>query len=210
MCTRCGADTAEGDAFCRKCGADLGARPGEGPGMRTGRATGPAGGEALFRRNRKALWVALATGNALLLGGILFSVGGKGCGHVEGAVVSTGKPIGDFVFTPTTCKSGQRMSFFGVVLVGDGPTDGGMLVVVDPVQGKSLKIEVPGSCKPPDHEVCTEVLVRPDQCTTFDVVVDPTSTRVNNIRLMDGHARVECAFPEGGTLKVNLQFENCD
>ena len=102
------------------------------------------------------------------------------------------------------------MSFFGVVLLGAGPDDGGILVVDDPIKGKLLKVEVPGTCKPPDREVCTEVLITPEQCGQFDMKVERTSTTVNDVRLLDGHARIDCAFPEGGTAKADITFTSCD
>jgi Fe-S-cluster containining protein len=102
------------------------------------------------------------------------------------------------------------MSFFGAILLGSGPTEGGVLVIDDAVQGKLLKVELPGSCQPPDYEVCTVVEVRPAQCRKFDVKLERTSTEVNDIRLIDGHATLDCTFPEGGTLTAGVVFESCD
>ncbi|MBM4397320.1 MAG: hypothetical protein FJ087_16750 [Deltaproteobacteria bacterium] len=210
FCSKCGADTAVDDSFCRRCGADLNARPGDAVEVRAAPGTPGeprAGGQA---RNKPLLWAIAGVANVFVVVGLLTVLGGKGCGHSEGSLVATGKPLGDFVLTPTQCRSGQRTGFFGVALVGDGPTEGGVLVVADPVNGRSLKIEVPGSCKPPDYDACTEIAIKPEQCSTFDVRVERTSTTVNDIVLLDGHAKVECAFPEGGTAKADFRFENCN
>jgi len=220
-CPRCGFDTDADDAFCRKCGAALaesGAPPiGSGVSM-TGAppvvlpAVRPvAGPSAATPKRRRARVIVAMVAVQLGVGGAIFAtVGGDGCSSVTGSFVASGPPLGAFTFTPKMCRSGQRMSFFGVALLGAGPTDGGVLVIDDAVQGKLLKIEVPGSCQPPGYEVCTVVEVRPAQCTTFDVAIERTGTEVNDIRLIDGHATLDCALPEGGKLTAGVVFESCD
>lgn len=208
QCPKCGYDTERADAFCRKCGADLatGAMPGA---AATAGGAAPVAPHAAAARKRGMIF-SLIGGVVMMAGfGAFALTSSGGCGKVEGSFVSSGKPIGDFTFTPAQCRTGARMNFYGVVLVGNGPTEGGLLVAIDPAQGKFLKIEVPGSCKPPDYEVCTEIMIKPEQCQNWDVDVSGTGVTINEMRMMKGHARADCAFPEGGSVKVNLDFGGC-
>ena len=209
-CTRCHGIYPDEDSFCSKCGSPLSAADTGSSGPAEARPVGQQGRVAKPRRAPVLVSVLMAI--VTLGGGIaaFFIVGGKGCGHVEGSLTSTGRPLGDFTFTPATCRSGQRMSFNGVGLIGNGPTEGGILVIDDVAKGKFLKVEIPGSCRPPDYEVCTEIDIVRENCTVFEVSIRQTSTTVNDIRLVDGHARIDCTFPQGGTAKADLVFENCD
>jgi hypothetical protein len=211
FCPGCGKEIVDTDAqFCGHCGRRLGvaSRPVEarpeplGPGAP--RASTPA------KRGRRLLRIILLADIPIIAVVLFFVFQGKGCGHTEGSLVAQGQPIGDFTFTPTQCRSGQRMSFFGAVLVGDGPTDGGILVGEDAVKGKFVKLEVPGSCKPPDYEVCTEVMVERSYCSVYEAHVENTNTTVNDVRLVDGHLKLDCKFPEGGSVKADIKFENCN
>ena len=47
-------------------------------------------------------------------------------------------------------------------------------------------------------------------CSCIVVLVENSGTMVNDVRLREGYARLDCAFPEGGTLKVDLKFSGCD
>ena len=107
------------------------------------------------------------------------------------------------------CRSGQQMGFFGAALLGDGPTKGGILVIDDVTRGKLLKVEVPGSCKEPDYEVCTVVDIKPEQCSQFDVKVSLTNTTVNDVRAVEGHMRVDCTVGESGVFKGSIDFSTC-
>ncbi len=102
------------------------------------------------------------------------------------------------------------MNFFGAVLLGDGPNDGAVVVGSDPLKGNYVKVEVPKSCKPPDHEECTEILVDRKACSVFKVRLKRTNTTVNDIRLIDGSLKLKCKFPEGGTFKGKIKFDSCD
>lgn len=155
--------------------------------------------------------IPFALGPIIMVGvfGFMFIKGGS-CSSVEGQFVSTGEPLGAFTFVPKQCRSGERMDFHGAVLVGEGPNDGGIMVIQDPVKGQIIKVELPGSCQPPDHEVCTEVTIDKSECSTFKVKVTRTNTTVNDIRLMDGSLELDCKFREGGSVKAKLDFSNCD
>lgn len=200
-CPRCNHRSDDSEArYCSRCGSSL----------EQARASVPEGGTGAKPALKKFRLAFLIVGiNIALVGGTLL-FGGKGCSKTEGAFVSAGRPVGDFTIVPKKCRSGQRMNFFGAVLLGEGPDDGAVVAIIDPVRGKLVKVEVPGSCKPPDREVCREVLIEPSMCSKFDVSVSRTSTEVNDIRLLDGHISLDCTFPEDGTVRADLKFENCD
>jgi len=149
--------------------------------------------------------------NFLIIGIVFYFVFGKGgCSSVEGQFVATGEPLGSFTFIPASCRSGQRMNFFGVAILGKGPNDGAIVPIQDVTQGKMVKVEVPGSCQPPDLEICKEIDIKPEQCEVFELSVKRTNTTVNNIVLLDGYLKLDCKFPEGGTAKADMKFTSCD
>lgn len=200
-CPRCNHRTDDADdRYCSRCGSAL--EPARVLTAEHGTAMKPA-------RKKYSLALLIVGFNAALIGGT-FMFGSKGCSKTEGSFVSAGRPVGDFTIVPKKCRSGQRMNFFGAVLLGEGPDDGAVVAIIDPVRGKLVKVEVPGSCRPPDREVCREVLIEPSMCSKFDVSVTRTSTEVNDIRLIDGHISLDCTFPEDGSVRANLKFENCD
>lgn len=133
-----------------------------------------------------------------------------GCNGMEGDFVSTGAPLGDFRFVPKTCRSGQRLNFFGAVLLGERPGEGGLMLIDDAVQGKIVKVEVPGSCQPPEHLICTEVTVDPRKCATYDVHIQGTGGRRESVARMEGHLRLDCRYPDGGRIRADLEFSGCD
>ena len=139
---------------------------------------------------------------------IFFSL--RGCSQVQGTLVAGGfGPEGGFTFRPESCQSGQRQGFFGIVLLGDGPAAGAVLLVEDPDQGPIVTIKLPGSCPTAGMQGCAEVVIRPDQCTVFERAVRNTETRINNLTLREGHLRMQCAMPDIGTLEAHLEFEGC-
>lgn len=197
-CPECGKKVDFGDRFCRACGKEL-----------REAVSAPAAQKPAGPKKRRMVGV-IALANVLLVGGAVFMVAGKGCSSVKGNLAAAGEPLGSFTFVPAQCRSGQRMSFHGVALLGKGPQDGGILAIEDAVRGKLLKVEIPGSCKPPDYEICKVVEVTPDQCQIFDLQVHRTGTQVNDIRLMKGTLRLSCAFRQGGTATADFEFSRCD
>jgi hypothetical protein len=199
-CPRCGAQVDRTDRFCRACGTELVMIPTSSPGME-------ASGQA--KQKKKGLFAVIAAANILLAGGLAFFMANKGCSSVEGSLVANGGSLGSFTFTPEQCRSGQRMSFFGAALLGKDRNSGGVLVIEDAVRGKLLKVEVPGTCRPPDYEECKVVEITPDQCKTFRLSVRRTSTVVNDVRLVEGSLKLDCSFKRG-TVKADLKFSGCD
>ena len=194
-CVSCGNTMQEKDLYCSQCGRRVEIVP-----------------ESPLKPSRKKWSRLLIIIVAVLLQGAIFGFFfmGKGCSKAEGNLVSKGEPVGTFTFEPDVCRSGQRMQFYGAVILGKDKHAGAVVVMEDPIKGKIVKIEVPGSCQPPDYEKCKEVIVDPASCGVYDMAVKRTMTTVNDIRLIDGHLRLNCEFKEGGSLQANLKFENCD
>jgi hypothetical protein len=161
------------------------------------------------RRSRKGLFLGLGLGGAGLVTGlvvVILLLGGKGCSWSEGSLSASGPPIGDVTHVPVKCKSGQREGFHGAMLI-DGSGKVLIRVVMDPVRGTLVGVQKPGSCR---GSQCEYVMIGRDTCTVFDVSVENTNTTVNNIRVVEGHARLDCVFKDtGGTVKADLKFK-CD
>ncbi len=182
--------------FCSKCGTRLINAPAS-PG-----ATMAPG------KKRKLIWFIAIPMNIALIAGSFFMV--KGCSSVNGSLVAKGEPLGNFTFVPKQCRSGQRMNFFGSVLLGEGQQDGAVVAIIDPVKGKIIKVEIPGSCEPPDYEKCKEVIIDSKYCSRYDVIVDKIPVMINNIVLTGGRLNLDCVFPGGGTAKGEIAFERCN
>lgn len=193
-CSVCNHQMNDDDQFCSKCGFKAGENT---------QATLKSG---------KPFWIILmkALFMSLMVGVAGFFFLGKGCSSVEGNLVSKGEPAGNFVFIPDACRSGQHMQFFGAVILGKGQTDGAVVLIEDPVKGKVIKIEVPGSCEPPDYEKCREIIIDPSACSVYNMSVKKTSTMVNDIRLIDGSVKLNCSFKEGGSVQADMVLKNCD
>jgi hypothetical protein len=185
----------DGALYCSKCGTRLVDMP-----------AGP--GTAASSKKRKKLGLILIPLNIAIVAGAFFLV--KGCSSVSGTFIAKGEPLGNFTFVPKQCRSGQHMSFFGSVLLGEGPQDGALVAIIDPMKGKMVKVEVPGSCEPPDYEKCKEVIIDPKHCSRYDVIVNKTGIMVNNIVMIDGRVTIDCAFPGGGTAKGDITFDHCN
>jgi len=195
-CASCGNAMQEKDLYCSQCGHKVEIVP-------VSPMTPP--------RKKRPLRIIIIIVAVLLQGGVVgFFLMSKGCSKTEGNLVSKGEPVGIFTFEPNVCRSGQRMQFYGAVMLGKDRHAGAVVVIEDPIKGKMVKIEVPGSCQPPDYEKCKEVVIDPAACNVYDMAVKRTMTTFNNIRLIDGHLRLDCGFKEGGSLQANLNFENCD
>ncbi len=87
--------------------------------------------------------------------------------------------------------SGQRRGF-----------KGGLKIPKNDAGSWDAYVENPNICQ---GFRCRQLLVEREHCRVFDVVV--TDTNVWQRR--SGHAHIDCAFPEGGTLKAELTFNGC-
>ena len=215
FCTGCGARLDAGARFCAACGKAVVVGVGESVEPESERGEGNESGES-GTRDRRGFTIGCLTLSTLpvLAAGIILAVviGRGGCSSVEGRVEAHGKPLGDYVVTPTLCQSGEHQSFFGVTLFPDEDAPGTLVVVDDPVRGRMVRALVDGSCHADSGNtfVCSYAAVNPAQCRRFEMSIVPTSTSVNDIQLVDGRLLLDCTMPEGGTLAADLVFENCD
>ena len=130
-------------------------------------------------------------------------------GSVTGEIRSTGKPHGDFVVKPVTCYSGGHWDFNGVWVVTETLTSGskrgfkgGLKIVKNDAGGWETYVENPTICQ---GFQCKQTKVEPQYCNVFNVVVEERNIWMR----YNGAARFDCVFPEGGTLKANLDFRSC-
>lgn len=162
-------------------------------------------------KKKKLRKVLLMMPFSLAIWGVFFFIFfGKGCSSVEGNFTASGKPLGAVNLQPVKCKSGQHRGFHGVFILPEKPNQGGIKLIIDPLKGPVVQVELPGSCKPPDLEQCTVVTLDKSACKTYSASVKRTNTRVNRITLLDGRLNLDCTFKEGGTAQANLKFESCD
>jgi len=185
-CRRCGKYSAAGTRTCPECGARL---PEPGP------------GKGAHKESRAARWFWLVPVASVAI--FLWP------GSVEGTVRTTGKPFGDGQRELSTCYSGDRQSFFGVSVKPDGrgfAETGGMKILKNDADQWVVYLERPLGC---ESAQCELTQVDRNACSTFDVEVRNSGTIANEIRVRRGHARLECRFPEGGSLKAELEFSGC-
>ena len=134
---------------------------------------------------------------------------GKDCGEPEGSVRVDGGPRTPFTLTPTECDSMQPFGRMGANLHGNRHNDGAIYPTVDPLEGTRLDIEVPGTCRNANGTDCTVFRVDRERCTRFEVSVEPTSTTVNDVRLVRGYVRVDCTLEDETRVVGEVVFDDC-
>ena len=132
------------------------------------------------------------------------------CGHTEGSMRVEGSPNGDFVFEATDCHGLLPYGRFGANVHGPGHNDGAVYVTVDPItRASEVQIEVPGSCQNEDGSDCVVFVVPQAACTTYEATVENTGVTVNDVRLVKGHANLECALDDGTRIWGRVDFDGC-
>jgi len=207
-CTKCGHENDSDARFCDQCAAPL--APAAGPAKP---ATASPALAAVFKKKKLFRLVALFVALDVVAVIVFFASGAFGS-SVEGEIRSAGLPNGDFVMAPPTCHSGEHESFFGVWVAPeleeiDGRTGfrGGLKVLKNPLGQWEAYLESPNTCRGFE---CQVLQVKKEHCLVFDIRVENSGTTVNDVRLREGYAKLQCKFPEGGTLKVDLKFSGCD
>lgn len=109
---------------------------------------------------------------------------------------------GDWTMTPTACFSGEPLLFFGVDLSEDGDVGSAVRIVLDPLEGYKLAMNVPG------QDLALIVGEPAEDCEVFDLAVARTRTRINEIWVVEGHAHVTCRAP-GLEIDADLDFSDC-
>jgi len=132
---------------------------------------------------------------------------------VKGEIRARGKPFGDYVQKPSECYSGEHQNFFGVwvappirTVKGREGFQGGLKLVKSELEVWNAYVESPIEC---EGLKCAIRPVDRATCSTFDVEVRNTNTSYNDIRVREGHAKLDCKIPNGGTLHVDLVFCGC-
>ena len=145
---------------------------------------------------------------ALLLFGLVRFCMSHPRGWATGAIRSQGAPHGNFVVSPVTCVTGGHWGFDGVWVVPETLEEGnrrgfrGGLKIVRANSVWEAQVEQPTGCV---GFRCPQWRVEPEHCRRFDVVVEPMRWWLRR----DGHAHLDCVFPEGGTLTTDLTFHGC-
>ncbi|HEY3500044.1 MAG TPA: zinc ribbon domain-containing protein [Polyangiaceae bacterium] len=194
-CSQCGAMNEARAKFCSECG-----EPRRGPAVIGEQPVKNSTGAIVF-----AILLVLAP-----LGFFLFSLTSGGA---KGEIRSRGKPFGTYVQKPPACHSGQHENFFGVWVApevtkrqGRSGFQGGIKLLKTELGEWAAFVESPVEC---EGFKCKIQKVDAKHCKVFDIDVRNTSTSINDIRLREGHAKLDCSFPEGGSLVVNLTFDGC-
>lgn len=209
-CTRCSAKFDEGDRFCAQCGAG---RPGAADTQDDLPVSRPEATAAKPRPPKSSFGPATSLGIGLIgplaIGGLIFAISSGFSESVEGHVVVSEGPRAPFTFRPSGCASMQPYGRCGANLHAAGSDDGAVYVTLDPIAGKRVEIEIPGSCRDADGTDCTVFPVPRDHCTVFEAAVQNTGTVVNDVRLVEGHLRLDCTLEDGTRVVGNLTFDGC-
>ncbi len=113
--------------------------------------------------------------------------------EVNGSLSLRERDGAGFQFVPSDCRSGQAYGFFGVDVVDEAGHV--VRVISDPVQGPVVMVQrEPGKAR----------RLALQSCATSEVRIVRTNTTVNDVRVLDGTARLDC--PE---VKADLSFEGC-
>ncbi len=114
---------------------------------------------------------------------------------LEGTLVASGDRLGAFTFAADACSSGQPRGYFGVELTAQGTPGTVLRAIRDPVRGTLLVFERNGG---------QPLVLSPENCTTLDVQISQTNTRINGVWVMEGRAHADCA-----ELKGSVTFSGC-
>ncbi|HOU94626.1 MAG TPA: hypothetical protein PLU22_26425, partial [Polyangiaceae bacterium] len=131
-------------------------------------------------------------------------------GSASGEIRSTGAPHGDFTVPVAECyNDGEAWSSDVWIITrlertwgGKTGFRGGLELVEDGAGGWRAILENPNSC---DGFDCPKRAVEPRHCPVCDVRSEARGWWWRR----RGHARIDCSFPPGGTLKVERAFPGC-
>jgi hypothetical protein len=189
-CARCGKYSPAGTSTCPDCGARLPASSG---------ASATQGAAPSKSRWRFLWWLAIPALFVFMIWP----------GSVEGTLRSRGQPFGDREREFSACYSGDRQNYFGVALKPEDrsfESAGGVKILKNAADQWLVYVERPLGCAPAQ---CELVELDRKQCSVFEVDVRNSGMTVNEIRGRTGRAKLECRFPEGGTLSAALEFSGC-
>ncbi len=194
-CHKCGHENLSGSKYCSQCAALL-----------------PAGGREAAGGSKPAGCTALIIVVSILavIGAVVFAFGS---GSVKGEIHARGKPWGTWSMKPTACYSGQHQGFFGVWVApelkkagGREGFQGGIKLMKTPMEEWAVYVESPLEC---ESFKCKLYELPRAGCRVHDVDVRNTHNSINDIFVVEGHAKLDCSTPEGGALTLNLEFDGC-
>lgn len=136
-----------------------------------------------------------------------------GCGTIEearqvvnpavaGEIVIRTSGSEPIFWSPAVCQTGEIEQFFGFI-VGAADSPIVLRAVLDPLDGPGLRIT--GLEGPPPYGV----VLRPADCKTLDLRVQPTSWRVNEMRDLSGTLDMSCTLDGGMSLEGSVEVSHC-
>jgi len=163
------------------------------------------------RPSRPALLGALSLASALVAGCVSAPPAGEspagpgpnGSGETLGIFEVAGDGGLSARVAPTRCSSGDPELFLGVDFEDERQ---GLVVriVFDPLDGPVLRV-----FDRVDPHVRT-VLFFPEDCDAFEVTVEPTGWKINEVRVFRAVLDVDCFTEDGMRLAGRAQADRCD
>lgn len=152
---------------------------------------------------RSGVFVTALVGGVIvaLLGVFAAFIYAEAWSKADGTISSVGPPLGRFDAHVIACRSGA--AFMPQFLGAELDTTGGARLRV---MGKGAS-DATVLVWAPNAE--TPVPLRTEDCKTFDVGVELTGSKVNEVQAVNGHVRVDCAMPAGGRFSADLRFDAC-
>jgi hypothetical protein len=136
----------------------------------------------------------------------MIALGVFDAGAVTGELSGSGPLLGELNFQADACCSGQPDGFLGVYVGSTGRSDARLKAFEDPIHGSLVLLQVPGSCEGPR---CKQVMLSAETCAQFAVRIRRTNTTINDVRVLEGELRLDCALASGDRIVGGLHFEGC-
>jgi hypothetical protein len=116
---------------------------------------------------------------------------GSATGHVE----SKGE-TGAWTLDTGKCYSGQREQYFGAIAYGPENSGIAIKLVKDSIKGWTAIVNMSDTCKATAEKTdkgCRAIILGSDNCKTLDIDIRTTNTTVNDIKVVEGTATLDCA-----------------
>lgn len=152
--------------------------------------------------SRKPTLLLLLAGLALLCAGCVVSTALSAAkAEPAGRVTLTSPALGDHTLQPTECRSGEHQLFLGAdFLDGQGIVT---RLIVAPTGAASLRFF------PAAHPLDPGVLFRREDCGRFELTLDRTGWRINDIYDLQIRLDFECRAASGEAAAGHLVTDHC-
>jgi hypothetical protein len=154
------------------------------------------------RPGRRALHLGLVLGVLPLLTGCFASLHSLPLHDALSGTVeleSPGRP--PVTFTPVLCESGQRQSFFGVDFADERRHV--VRLIVSPIGAATVRV----------FDAATPLeagaICRRGDCSRFELELDPSGWRVNDVDDVGVRIAFDCRTPDGAHASGELASEHC-